>query len=115
MWCVLCVWRVWDVEAYAGAEEALTGEDEGWIVMGVGGRSDGVMMEVILDLGVMMFEVDVEDDVEDEYEDEDDDAVVLSTATVIAKEVVGVNGERDDENIVKMWMYDVLIMYDKYY
>jgi ubiquitin-like-conjugating enzyme ATG3 len=112
---VPCARRARDVEAYAGAEEALTGEDEGWIATGAGGRSDGATMETIPDLGAMTLEADAEDDAEDEYEDEDDDAVVLPTATAIAKEAAGANGERDDENIVKTRTYDVSITYDKYY
>lgn len=112
---VPCARRARDMEAYAGAEEALTGEDEGWIAAGECAGRDETTADAIPDLGAMTLEANAEDDAEDEYEDEDDDAVVLPTATAIAKEAGAANGGVDDENIVKTRTYDVSITYDKYY
>ena len=119
---VPCARRARDMEAYAGREEALSGEDEGWIAAGDvdGGGGDGA--EDVPDLGALSLEPDARDDENDDdvpdmedFEDEDDDAVLLPAAMMIAKEAGAANGGADDDHIVKTRAYDISITYDKYY
>ena len=104
------------MEAYAGREEALSGEDEGWIAAGDvdGGGGDGA--EDVPDLGALSLEPDARDDENDDdvpdmedFEDEDDDAVLLPAAMMIAKEAGAANGGADDDHIVKTARHDISI------
>lgn len=134
---VPCAKRAKEMEAYAGREEALTGEDEGWVAAGAsdgssGGRrgESGVNEEEELpEIGDLSLKTTATEnarteggeddadvpDMDDEFDDEDDDAVILPTATTIAKQAGSANGGVDDEHIVKTRTYDISITYDKYY
>jgi ubiquitin-like-conjugating enzyme ATG3 len=124
------------MEAYAGKEEALTGEDEGWVAAGASAGSNGSRrgesgvneeeLPEIVDLSLQTREEEEEaqkeggndadvPDMDDEFDDEDDDAVILPTATAIAKQAGSANGGVEDEHIVKTRTYDISITYDKYY
>jgi ubiquitin-like-conjugating enzyme ATG3 len=107
----------------------LTGEDVGWVAAGesdgrrrVGeGEGDEDEDEALPELGAMTLDAenidgnaDGIDDGED-FDDEDDDAVVLPTASAIAKQAGVANGGVDDDVIVKTRTYDISITYDKYY
>jgi len=137
---VPCAKRAKEMEAYAGKEEALTGEDEGWVAAGASAGSNGSRhgesgvneeeLPEIVDLSLQTREEKEEEeeeaqkeggndadvpDMDDEFEDEDDDAVILPTATAIAKQAGSANGGVEDEHIVKTRTYDISITYDKYY
>jgi len=129
---VPCARRARDMEAYAGGERALEGEDEGWVAAGEahGGRraGDEAGDEALPEIGALRLDDDgdggndgdddaADDDIPDmeDYEDEDDDAVVLPAAITIAKQAGAANGGVDDDDIVKTRTYDVSITYDKYY
>ena len=136
---VPCAKRAKEMEAYAGKEEALTGEDEGWVAAGASAGSNGSRhgesgvneeeLPEIVDLSLQTREEKEEEeeaqkeggndadvpDMDDEFDDEDDDAVILPTATAIAKQAGSANGGVEDEHIVKTRTYDISITYDKYY
>jgi ubiquitin-like-conjugating enzyme ATG3 len=138
---VPCAKRAKEMEAYAGKEEALTGEDEGWVAAGARAGSNGSRrgesgvneeeLPEIVDLSLQTREEEEEEeegeaqkeggndadvpDMDDEFDDEDDDAVILPTATAIAKQAGSANGGVEDEHIVKTRTYDISITYDKYY
>ena len=139
---VPCAKRAKEMEAYAGKEEALTGEDEGWVAAGASAGSNGSRrgesgvneeeLPEIVDLSLQTREEEEEEeeegeaqkeggndadvpDMDDEFDDEDDDAVILPTATAIAKQAGSANGGVEDEHIVKTRTYDISITYDKYY
>jgi ubiquitin-like-conjugating enzyme ATG3 len=138
---VPCAKRAKEMEAYAGKEEVLTGEDEGWVAAGARAGSNGSRrgesgvneeeLPEIVDLSLQTREEEEEEeegeaqkeggndadvpDMDDEFDDEDDDAVILPTATAIAKQAGSANGGVEDEHIVKTRTYDISITYDKYY
>lgn len=122
---VPCARRARDMEAYAGCEVALGGEDEGWVKAGEGRALEamGGLAAEIPELGdetgdeTRAGEEAVGEAVEegDAFEDEDDDAVVLPSATTIARAAGKANGGVDDDAIVKTRTYDLSITYDKYY
>lgn len=124
---VPCARRARDMEAYAGTEVALSGEDEGWVKAG-----EGRALEVIGGIAAEIPDLDeptageateagetttVGETAAEEnaFEDEDDDAVVLPSATTIARAAGTANGGVDDDAIVKTRTYDLSITYDKYY
>ena len=123
---VPCARRARDMEAYAGGERALEGEDEGWVAAGEGHGGSRAGDEALPEIGALRLDGenegenegdDDDDDIPDmeDYEDEEDDAVVLPAAITIAKQAGAANGGVDDDDIVKTRTYDVSITYDKYY
>ena len=126
---VPCAKRAKDMEAYAGSEIALGGEDEGWVKAGEGRVVDGGGGDgEIPDIGTLTLDdaskkttndetmkIDDIPEIGEDFEDEDDDAVVLPSATEIARAAGRVNGGTEDDDIVKTRTYDLTITYDKYY
>lgn len=118
---VPCARRARDMEAYAGTEVALSGEDEGWVKAGEGRALHGMggVAAEIPDLGETTTAGEaataVAEEAEEAFEDEDDDAVVLPSAMMIARAAGTANGGADDDAIVKTRTYDLSITYDKYY
>ena len=127
---VPCLKRARAMEEYAGKEEHLSGEDEGWVAAGGDGNGgskddDAPDMDEIPDFSALRVDSRAKEDQNDDDDDadipdmddfdmcgdEEDDASALPSS----RAVTTVTTADDAGHILKTRTYDLSITYDKYY
>ena len=129
---VPCLKRARAMEEYAGKEEHLSGEDDGWVAAGGDGNGgskddDAPDMDEIPDISALRVDSGAKDDENDEDDDDDadipdmddfdmcgdeeDDASALPSSRAAPLDAAG----SDAGHILKTRTYDLSITYDKYY
>jgi len=130
---VPCLKRARAMEEYAGKEEHLSGEDDGWVAAGGDGNGgskddDAPDMDEIPDISALRVDSGAKDAKDDENDDDDDadipdmddfdmcgdeedDASALPSSRAAPLDAA----DADAGHILKTRTYDLSITYDKYY
>ena len=128
---VPCLKRARAMEEYAGKEQHLSGEDEGWVAAGGDGNGaskddDAPDMDEIPDISALRVDSGAKDDKNDDDDDDAEDIPDMDDfdmcgdeeddASALPSSAAPLDSADDDAgHILKTRTYDLSITYDKYY